>query len=98
MDTKELNGYKIIFYTDDEYDNLPMYQDRTWLDDKLFVGNVSGAYKELCELIIDSDFYETINGIQNTFYNYKTEYFDEITPTQSFQTLSDLLYCSITKL
>lgn len=89
MESKQLNGYDIEFYSKDEYCDLPMYTDRSRLDDKVYVGLVSDISEELAETIVDS---------YGLFMDYIINAIHLETAKQSFRTLSDLPYCVITKL
>ena len=118
MESKKLNGYEIEFITKYEYCNLPMYEDRDWLNDKIYVGLVSDISEELAEKIVDnlisSSFKDTLIGLDTIYKHdgeniniYKNYIESNInianmytckTTKQSFQTLSDLPYCIITKI
>ena len=93
MESKKLNGYEIEFITKYEYCNLPMYEDRDWLNDKIYVGLVSDISEELAEKIVDF-IHDDIGGGYKEYNDIGYKY----TSKQSFQTLSDLPYCVITKI
>lgn len=118
METKELNGYRVEFYSDEEWgilDNLPKH---VWIDETVyskrigrepntkFAGLVSDISEKLAEKIVDKHQYNQIDRFGNLLVMYKDygfervnneELFDIDFAKQSFQTLSDLRYCVVSK-
>lgn len=97
MEIKQLDNYKIEFLTDEEYCNLPMYSNREWLKDKLFIGNCDDISEELASKIVDNLFGNSYKDYQNPNKGSYAPGYTLDTAKQSFQTLSDLLYCVIFK-
>ena len=96
METKELNNYKIEFYSDKEYYESCTLTQSNMRDE--YAGLVIEIPEELAEKIVDESW-----GLPITTYkDYRTLIEkDEETifeAKQSFQTLSDLKYCVVTKI
>lgn len=98
---KTLNGYKIEFYSEDEWNTLIRNTTDTmgelFINDHLaseleYAGLVSNISEELCTYIVSFE----LNG---KWVNYNDKYNSCNTANESFQTLSDdLPYCVITKI
>ena len=93
METKELNNFKIEFYSEKEWNKVGSYIGiQINYPNNKYAGLVSDISEELAEKIVD----------KNTKDTYKDYHYDSWTwiyaAKQSFQTLSDLEYCVITKI
>jgi hypothetical protein len=104
METKQLNDYKIEFYSKREWGSdmeingvpLHMYLKNPMMTVTLYLGLVSSISEELAEKIVDK-------ADIDMYMNYKESneiksWYNCHTAKQSFETLSDLPYCVITKL
>lgn len=115
METKQLNGYKIEFYSEEEWnEELPIYRTKgiqiiCESDENTFeyAGLVSEINEDLAEKIVDKHQYNKLDRFGNILVMYKDygfekvnneELFDIDFAKQSFQTLSNLEYCVITKM
>ena len=111
METKQLNGYKIEFYSEEEWksdkDGFPIYFNIGFLfGNNHYAGLVSEINEELAEKIVD-DWQDygllSLNVIYSGYKDYKQTQTYEYdlypfnTAKESFQTLSDLPYCVIIK-
>ena len=101
METEQLNNYKIEFYSEEEYKEHLENVDNgiiTLKHSKGLIehGLVSDISEELAEKIVERS-PQLENG-----YRLWNDYNDKLlgleTAKQSFQTLSDLPYCVITKI
>jgi hypothetical protein len=101
METKQLNEYKIEFYSTKEWRNRPGYIDF------VYVGSVSNIDLDLCENIVDIISENDLDEIELSlpieerfagYKNYKDKAYSVKTAKESFLTLSDLEYCVIIKL
>ena len=95
METKKLNRYKIEFYSGEEWKNYPyniMLEVRKL--EALYAGLVSEINVNLAEKIV----HKCDNTLPSLYPDYSGKSFAENTAKESFQTLSDLPYCLITKL
>ena len=113
METKQLNNYKIEFYSEKEWNKeyvtssvYPSLTDTLGdifdLDKNkyIYIGKVSDISEELAKKLVEGN-----NGYNDStmWLNYKTNENNFVryhcnTAKQSFQTLSDLKYCVILKL
>ena len=112
METKQLNEYKITFISDEEasrpfnVNSLQFLLGFSALEKAEYYGKVSDISEELAEKIvdkiniidrvcIDGSLYDTTDY----FDYYINKYSDNIKEAkESFQTLSELKYCVITKI
>ena len=124
METKQVNNYKIEFYSEEEWNMMPYFKHEE------YAGKVLDINEELAEKIVDKKFGETrinnkniftykdYSGIVSKYYPFTLEgelsektlqqcwenggklttSFFHSTAKESFQTLSDLEYCIITKI
>ena len=107
METKQLNNYKIEFYSEEEWNKLRIsttniiYKDVeegiVCIYNPKYAGLVSDISEELAELICKNDmnFCESINCNDILYINYQTKRHNLYTAKESFQTLSELPYCVI---
>ena len=110
METKQLNNYKIDFYSKEEFREFSITKqiDNSYnvaFGDRFnnagetycsYAGLVSEIPEELAEKIVDKS-----EGREDVmcFKDYsKEKHFTCSNPKQSFQTLSELPYCVITKI
>jgi len=114
METKQLNGYKIEFYSEEEKLNTKYEYEDAWINKieydarvafmkgkLLYTGKVSEINEELVKKVVDIyqegayfEGYWEIQGYKG--YEY-AEYPCYDTAKDSFETLSKLPYCVITK-
>lgn len=111
MKSIELNGYKIEFYSEEEWnepidfdngwgtigENIIQYQEEHNQD---YIGLVNEISEELCEKIVkkDMNFCESTNCNDILYINYQTKRHNLFNSKQSFKTLSELEYCIISKI
>lgn len=100
MEIKQLNNYKIEFYSEEEWKDYPyniMLEVRKF--EGLYTGFVSDINEELAGKIIEphekryNDLTKKWESI--TYKNYKDNSSWTCTAKESFQTLSELPYCII---
>jgi hypothetical protein len=97
METKQLNGYKIEFYSFKEYSEILSNNLRGKnIDLGIYAGKVSEISEELAGSIVE--FVHGVNNIGYRDYLIKTMVSTKDTAKESFQTLSDLEYCVINKI
>ena len=101
MESKKLNGYKIEFYSEEEYEQhkIDVLEGKyEWKDlkDVVVHGLVSDISEDLAEKIVDSTDWFGKNN--KSYRDYNNDLILKDTAKQSFQTISKLSYCVITKI